>query len=252
MLSYPRPRRPGFGRGLRRAARAAALAAAMAVTAAPPAGAGSPPAAAAEAAGLARTHDAFCAVVQRRFTGTTLPVRNTLHTGWEPFVDSKPRVQPLETQQYVTLAEGVPVRLSCKTKTADHIAAVHGPRALAGSAVTARSCRDINREIVLAAWRGLSAEQRAAAPLPPTRLMLDPDRMRLTGSGWVSDYTMVYAAADGRVHVQAQGLHADWEDWRWKLAPESWRGTRYCHLLAPEHARRLMLGEVTAAPRPPV
>ena len=203
----------------------------------------------AEATGLASTHDAFCAVVQRRFTATTLPIRNTVHTGWEPFVESKPGVQPLETQQYVTRAEGVPVRISCKTKTADHIAAVHGSGTLAGGDPAARSCRDINREIVLGAWRALDAARRTTAPLPPTRLMLDPDTLRLTGSGWVSDYPMVYASADGSVHVQAQALHADWEDWRWKLAPESWRGTRYCHLIAPEHARRLMLGEVTAAPR---
>lgn len=207
------------------------------------------PAGAGEAAGLTRTHDAFCAVVQRRFTGTTLPIRNALHTDWQAFVASKPAVQPLETQQYVTRADGAPVRVSCKTKTADHIAAVHGAGALDGGTPAARSCRDVNREIVLAAWRGLGAAQRAAAPLPPTRLMLDPDLRQLTGSGWVSDYTMVYAAADGRVHLQAQALHADWEDWRWKLAPESWRGTRYCHLIAPEHARRLLLGEVTATAR---
>lgn len=241
---------PSYPRSCSLVLRLAALAAAAALAATPAAGAEPPVGHAGEAAGLAHTHDAFCAVVQRRFTGTTLPIRNALHAEWQPFVESKPAVQPLETQQYVTRAEGVPVRLSCKTKTADHIAAVHGPGALAVRTPAARSCRDVNREIVLAAWRSLGPAQRAAAPLPPTRLMLDPDRMRLTGSGWVSDYTMVYAAGDGSVHVQAQGLHADWEDWRWKLAPQSWRGTRYCHLIAPEHARRLMLGEVTAAPRP--
>ncbi len=234
----------------RLARKLAVLAGAAALAIVAPVGAQSVAARAAEPGGLASTHDDFCAVVQRRFTTTTLPIRNRVHTAWEPFVESKPGVQPLETQQYVTGGDGVPLRISCKTKTADHIAAVHGRGSLAGTPAPALSCRDINREIVLAAWRGLDAAQRAAAPLPPTRLMLDPDRLRFTGSGWVSDYAMIYAAADGSVHVQAQALHADWEDWRWKLAPESWRGTRYCHLIAPEHARRLMLGEVAAAPRP--
>lgn len=244
----PSPTRPSSGRAPAPAAPApaAALALLLLLAALP---AGLPTAAAAdETAGLARTHDAFCAVVQRRFTGTTLPIRNALHAEWQPFVESKPAVQPLETQQYVVRAGGQPLRISCKTKTADHIRAVHQDRKIERPPA-ASSCRDVNREIVLAAWRSLGPAQRAAAPLPPTRLMLDPDRLRYTGSGWVSDYPMLYAAADGSVHLQAQALHADWEDWRWKLMPESWRGTRYCHLIAPEHARRLLLGEVTATAR---
>jgi hypothetical protein len=225
-----------------------ALASFIATTLAVTARAGGSAGGGGEAAGLTRTHDGFCAVVQRRFTGTTLPIRNALHAEWQPFVESKPAVQPLETQQYVTLADGAPMRISCKTKTADHIRAVHQDRKIERPPA-ASSCRDVNREIVLAAWRSLGPAQRAAAPLPPTRLMLDPDRLRYTGSGWVSDYPMLYAAADGSVHLQAQALHADWEDWRWKLMPESWRGTRYCHLIAPEYARRLLLGEVTATAR---
>jgi hypothetical protein len=239
---------PSYPRSCSHVLRLAALATAAALTATPAAGAEPPVGHAGEAAGLAHTHDAFCAVVQRRFTGTTLPIRNALHAEWQPFVESKPAVQPLETQQYVTRADGQPMRISCKTKTADHIRAVHQDRKIERPPA-ASSCRDVNREIVLAAWRSLGPAQRAAAPLPPTRLMLDPDRLRYTGSGWVSVYPMLYAAADGSVHLQAQALHADWEDWRWKLMPESWRGTRYCHLIAPEHARRLLLGEVTATAR---
>ncbi|MEN9527809.1 MAG: hypothetical protein RLY56_1760, partial [Pseudomonadota bacterium] len=34
---------------------------------------------------------------------------------------------------------------------------------------------------------------------------------------------------------------AEWEDWRWKMMPESWRGNHYCHLVSPEEIRRQML-----------
>ena len=37
-------------------------------------------------------------------------------------------------------------------------------------------------------------------------------------------------------------MYADWEDWRWKIMPKSFRGNHYCHLVAPERVRMLMTG----------
>jgi hypothetical protein len=199
---------------------------------------------------LDHTHADFCAVVQRRLTGTSLPIRNTVHTDYRAFVDSKAAADPLETHQYTKRdAARWPLRVSCKTKTADHLLAVHGAAVPGDQAAAATSCRQINREIIQSVWRGLGPVQRARATHPPQSILLDGDEMRLTGSGWLEPYTMVYTDAAGRIHVKARALRADWQDWRWKLMPESFRGTHYCHLIAPEHARSLMLGEAAVAPR---
>ncbi len=46
--------------------------------------------------GASTTPD-LCAAVLRRLTGTTRPIRNVVHTDYQPFVLSKPQIDPLET-----------------------------------------------------------------------------------------------------------------------------------------------------------
>lgn len=191
-----------------------------------------------------------CVDVLRRLTGVTLPIRNTVHVEYQPFVLSKPQVEPLETQQFLQHADAArtqPTMLMCKGKSADHVVAVHG----AGTARTdlATSCRDVNRDIVLGVWATLTPAQRAAARTTPQQIMLEADDVKLTGSRWITPHQFAWTGADGRPHLQARRLRADWTDWRWRLAPTSWRGTFYCQLAAPEYVHRLMLGQVTPPPR---
>lgn len=202
---------------------------------------------------LASTNPDFCSEAQRRSAGATIAIRNVIHTDFATFVDSKPLVDPLETQQYVEYADDArsrPLRISCKLKTADHIRAVHGADA-ARAIENPNICREINRSTILEVWRGLDAATRASAVVPPQRFLLDGDRNEFMGSRWVKPYTFVYAGADGAVHVRAKALLVNWDDWRWKLAPASFRGTHYCHLIAPEYVRELMLGTATATATAP-
>ncbi len=197
---------------------------------------------------FAATNPDFCAEVQRRSAGVSMPVRNVIHTDFAAFVDSKPGIDPLETQQYVEYADDArtrPQKISCKLKSADHIRAVHGTAATR-AVENPNLCREINRATILEVWRGLDALTRSKAAVPPHRFMLDGDRTEIMGSRWVRPYSYVYAGADGTVHIRAKALLVNWDDWRWKLAPRSFRGTHYCHLIAPEYVRELMLG--TAAP----
>jgi hypothetical protein len=201
------------------------------------------------AVGATTTPD-LCADVLRRLTGVTRPIRNVVHADYPPFVLSKPQVEPLETQQYLAHedeAKTRPTILMCKGKSADHIVATYG--AGAARPELASSCRDVNRDIVRGVWGTLSPAERAAARVTPQRLMLDGDEVQLTGSRWVTPFQFSYAGADGQPHLVARRLRADWNDWRWKLAPTSWRGTYYCQLAAPEYVRRLLLGETTPPPR---
>jgi hypothetical protein len=191
-----------------------------------------------------------CADVLRRLTGVTRPIRNTVHQEYQPFVLSKPQVEPLETQQFLQYEDSArtrPAMLMCKGKSADHIVTVYG----AGAARTdlETTCRDVNRDIVLGVWRALSPAEREAARVTPQRIMLEADDVKLTGSRWITAHQFAWTGADGRPHLQARRLRADWTDWRWQLAPDSWRGTFYCQLASPEYVRRLVLGEATPPPR---
>lgn len=200
---------------------------------------------------LSTTHDDFCGEVQRRLVATPLPLRNVIEPDFEAFKLSKPGIEPVRTHQFVTRdARGMPIAVSCKTKSADHLRSAHGASAAADPNVPANhhSCRDLHREMIREIMTRFSPTERAGLREPPHRVMLDPDVLRYTGSQWVKSAAEAYRGEDGRIHLRASALFAEWEDWRWKIMPESWRGNHYCHLVAPEYIRALMLGEARIAP----
>jgi hypothetical protein len=189
----------------------------------------------------------FCAEAQRQTTGAALPVRNVVHPDYASFVESKPGITPLETQQFSeppAATGSVSPRVSCKMKTADHIRSVHGANATRVDD-DRNACRELNRDTILSVWARLPAGQRVRVAVPPNRFMLHADENRITGSSWTAPYNHVWGEGD-RVHVRAKALLVLWDDWRWKLAPDRFRGTHYCHLITPEYARALMLGQLRA------
>jgi hypothetical protein len=194
---------------------------------------------------LDQSHAGFCAEVQRRLVGTALPIENVVETGFDPFKLSKPAVRPLRTHQYLASGEdGRALQLSCKTKTADHLRSAHGAGALSRQPPDRpdRACRDLHRDMIREIWRSLSADERRSAPFPPSRVMLEPDALSYTGSGWVRSRANAWRGPDDMLHLRSAALFAAWEDWRWKVMPDTWRGNHYCHLVAPERLRQLMLG----------
>lgn len=198
---------------------------------------------------LTSSHADFCINVERRLVDTALPITNRIHTSKDAFTASKASVDPPTTEQFLERdAKGRPLEISCKTKSADHLRAVHGAQAARDPALPPRSCVDIHRVMVNEIWSTLDERQRAAAVFPPTRIMLVADVMRYTGSGWIGSPAETYVAADGRLRLRAAALYAEWEDWRWKIMPKSFRGNHYCHLVAPERIRALMLGEERLKP----
>ncbi|MDW8259119.1 MAG: hypothetical protein RML32_06715, partial [Gammaproteobacteria bacterium] len=100
----------------------------------------------------AMTTPDYCALVQRFLAGTALQARNVIHTDYQAFVASKPAVQPLTTHQYVLYSDDaprLPLRVSCKLKTPDHLNAAFG----AGTAARKpRLCREANQQAVLAVY----------------------------------------------------------------------------------------------------
>ncbi|MBM4191606.1 MAG: hypothetical protein FJ196_00825 [Gammaproteobacteria bacterium] len=193
---------------------------------------------------LTTSHRDFCAIVQRQLADTTLPLTNKIHVSKNAFTESKARVQPTETHQFLdTDANGRLIGISCKTKSADHLRAVHGTPAARDPALPPRSCRDVHRAMVVQLWASFNENERASSAFAPHRVMLDTDTQSYTGSGWLGSPAEAYLSGDGRLHLRASALLAEWEDWRWKIMPKSFRGNHYCHLVAPERIRALMRAE---------
>jgi hypothetical protein len=198
----------------------------------------------------AMTTPDFCARLQEFVEGSKIPVRNIVHTDYAAFVSSKPELSPLTTQQHVEYATDDPqrpARISCKLKTADHLNEAFG----AGSAADrSRSCREAHQQMVLAVWASMTRREMLAVKYHPDVVMLDADDVRYTGSSWKEAYQSFYLGDDGKPHVVSKSLVANWTDWRWKLMPARFRGTHYCHLVAPETLRAVMAGAVQPQPGP--
>ena len=194
--------------------------------------------------GASVTTPDFCVRVQQQLVGTSMIAQNVVDTDYDAFVKSKPVVRPLQIHQYVWPESAIsakPMRISCKSKSADHLNSAYGAGTAMGEMAT---CRDVIRSTVLAVYAALPAADRARVKLPPQQIMLDPDERAYVGSKWLAPYTFAYTGADGKLHLRGKTLLAEWDDWRWKIMPERFRGNHYCHLIAPEYVRRLMLGEV--------
>ena len=189
------------------------------------------------------TTDGYCRDIQQVLAGTALVAKNTVRPDFESFVKSKPQIAPLETQQFVEHADGgrgIPMLIGCKTKSADHLNAVYGPGSAQGDDY---SCREINRRTVLGVWSTLTDAARRAAKWPPHRIMLDADDVGFMGKEFIKPFEFHYTGADGLPHLRAKAQIALWNDWRWKVMPERFRGTHYCRTIAPEYVRAIISGE---------
>ena len=191
---------------------------------------------------LSNSHSEFCSEVQLRLVDTTLPITNVLEKDYETFKLSKPAASPVRTHQYTVRNERLDIlQISCKTKTADHLKSAHGASAARDPALGPRACADIHRAMVLDIWQAMGPSERASAKIRPDQVMLQADQVSYTGSSWIKTKPAASLGADGKLRLRASALFAEWEDWRWKLMPESWRGNHYCHLVSAEEIRRHML-----------
>jgi hypothetical protein len=195
------------------------------------------------------TDAAFCRDVQQAIVGTRLVADNEVFTDLDGFVKSKPVAKPLQTRQYLWPEDGVPDRprmVSCKMKTADHLIAEHG----AGQAGADIGCSGVNRLTLRGVAASLTRDERRRLRFDPDEVVLEADFVTTLGPVWLEPYPMARLGADGRLHIQSRAMRNDWLDPRYLEAPPQFRGTRYCHLVAPEHLRRLLLGEVAPAAAP--
>jgi hypothetical protein len=202
---------------------------------------GTAPSAFAEVAG-AWPQKEFCGRAQSYITGSTPRVTNTVHDGIESFQRTPPMVQPLTTQQYDWPDERGPSkaasRISCKLVTADRIRAVYGPQA----ARTEATCEQVNRYTLGVVLGGLTPEERERALFGKGRkVRFERDRLLASPADWYTAYEMASVDGSGRLRIAANALRIDWADPKQAQLPEQSRGLHFCHLIAPDYLRRLLL-----------
>lgn len=187
----------------------------------------------------------FCVAAQAAIVDARPAARNEIHEDFTAFTKSKPAANPLVTTQYVRREnenpQAGPMMVSCKMKTADHLIAVYGPDA-AGVDIGCSGVNEITLRKVLAS---LTPQERRRLRFDSGRkVSFAPDIVTTQGPVWLEPYPLATLGADGSLQLQAKGMRNDWLDPRYAQAPPQFRGTRYCHLVAPEYLRRLLLGEV--------
>lgn len=193
------------------------------------------------AAGLQETTDTFCNKIQLSIMGNTVSADTIVHPDWQAFLESKASVDPLRNEQFITTdPTGKPRMVSCKMKTPDHIREVYGE---AASAEEAKSCEAINRENVAAVIAGLSSEEQDRRVFTDQQIVFEEDETEFMGVNWVKPFDYVSRGPDGELHIRSKRLQVDWTNILFKMAPEQFRGALYCHLIAPEYVKELILGE---------
>ena len=191
-----------------------------------------------------RTTDDFCVAAQTVIVAAKPVARNEVHTVLDAFVKSKPVARPLVTTQYVwresAAAGGGPMMVSCKMKTADHLVAEYGADA-AGTDITCRGLNEITLQQVVGS---MSRAERRRLRFPAEQVKFDEDLVTTLGPVWLEPYAIARRDDAGHLRLQSKSMRNDWLDPRYAQAPPQFRGTRYCHLVAPEYLRRLLRGEV--------
>jgi len=190
------------------------------------------------------TDSQFCIAAQTLVTDSRVPAVNTVYADYQAFVESKPAPRPLTTRQYVWFEDEArtrPKMVSCKMKTADHIRAEYGADQVGDDT----SCAAVNERIVAAVRASLTrAERRRLKFNEGRRIVFDPDLVTTDGPTWLEPFAVLYVTPDGTLHAKSKGMKNDWFDPRLAKAEPRFKGTRYCHLVAPEYLRRVLLGDV--------
>lgn len=184
--------------------------------------------------------DQYCLAAQRVVTRTEVPVKLILHADFDAFVSSKAVIDGPTIQQFNWYdAAGVPLGVSCKLKSADHLNAALG----AGSAGPDGLCQDMNRAVYRLVAQDLGKPRYARVVFDPAETVVNEGQPGMTGPDWLKPYTMTSVDETGALHVATRGFIVNFSDPQFAKMPERFRGVHYCHFIAPEHLRAVLRGE---------
>ncbi|WP_101759410.1 hypothetical protein [Oceanicoccus sp. KOV_DT_Chl] len=181
----------------------------------------------------------FCQTVQQKISNTKVPSHNTLLTDMASFRHAKPAIDPLTIYQVVTYQQSLPVMVSCKVKSADHIREHYG----ANAAGEQQHCTDIAKLTIAKAISELQMTNTQAAH-QAEKIQVNNIAPGVTGRSYLASFQLSYLDDAGRVYLNAPGLLTRWEDWRFYLFPNKLRGQVYCHIPTTEYIKALALGKI--------
>ncbi len=189
----------------------------------------------------------YCAAAQKEIATARVPARNVVVSDYQAFSRASPAVKPLETLQFVGYADDKRTKarmISCKLHSADRIRAEYGATAAGESSTCAR----LNRRTLDAVMLTLTDKQRKKIPFQGTvPVMLEPDEVVVNEARWLEAFTMVQTDAGGTLRIRAKSLRSDAGSARVRAgagAANASSGRQYCHLIAPDYLKRILLGEV--------
>ena len=158
-------------------------------------------------------------------------------TGQE-YLESKTSIKPLNSYQYVTQADGMPVVISCKIKGSKYLRAEYGEDA----AGEQRFCPAATAVIINQVVRRLEASGQAEAAARAAALVIDNNPPVAMGSAYTADFELSYTDTEGKVHIQSPGLFQDYDSWSTYILPDAFVGPVYCHLPSHEYITALATG----------
>jgi hypothetical protein len=187
----------------------------------------------------------YCAAAQKEIASSRVPARNVLVTDYAAFSRATPSVKPLETLQYVGYADDKKSKarmISCKLHSAEQIRAEYGATA-AGESTT---CARLNRRTLDAVMITMTDRQKKKMPfngaLP---VALDPDEQAASEAQWLEGFTMVQTDAGNTLRIRAKSLRAgNGALRRTSTSAAATDGRQYCHLIAPDYLKRILVGEI--------
>jgi hypothetical protein len=183
---------------------------------------------------------AFCETVQEVLANTDVSKFDHKATVFDNMPDyraSKPSVNPLNIYQVVTYEGSMPIVVSCKVKTSDHLIAEYGAEA----AGKQRYCPEISKLVVAQAAEELQAGNPEAAAAARA-IVIEATEPYATGASYLSDFQSIVRAADGSLNVITPGLQTDWENWIFWIMPDRVRGQTYCHIPTVEYVKAVVTG----------
>ena len=185
----------------------------------------------------------YCAVAQKEIATARVPARNVLVGDYQAFSRASPSVKPLETLQYIGYADAQHTKarmISCKLHSAERIRAEYGATA-AGESTT---CARLNRRTLDAVMLTLTDRQKKKIPFKGSvAVLLEPDEVATTEVQWHEAFTMVQTDAGGTLRIRAKSLRSD-GSMRVSSKANAANGRHYCHLIAPDYLKRILIGEV--------
>jgi len=187
----------------------------------------------------------FCLEAQRVIVHTAVRPTLVVHADFDSFVKSKAVIEPLTIQQYIWYENDdvtLPVMVSCKLKSADHLNEALGKGTSAGDG----HCQDMNRLTFERLRAALGTTTAEAVIFDTAEVVRNTENPGMTGPDWLRPYEMTWRDAAGVLHLRSKGFRVDWKDPQFAAMPGRFRGIQYCHLIAPEYLARLLTGQAKA------